>query len=382
MTTLLKNCRLIPALSDGWSGGLADVLLDGGQIARVAPAGRADDAQTAFDCGGKTLMPGLFDLHMHINWAYHNGELRLDDFKIFVESCVSAKLYLDNGITTVRDLGSARRVSAAVRSAIEAGVFTGPRILCGGLILSPVSRPVEPDPYNFLRFVSGCDSMVRAVREEIGSGVDFVKLYTPLLPEEMHAAVRTAALHHKPIAVHAHDLESIRLCIQEGVRTIEHGSYIDAAAIEALKSKSTYLVPTLSVLSHEVATPGYTPEMKKQLLRPLLEANAQNISAAWRAGLKLGFGTDTPIEELDRLPGLEFRMRQEYCGMDNLSLLLQATKYSAEIAGLGGVTGEVKEGLAADLILVDGNPDEDLSALYQRPERVYTGGVLHIPERR
>ena len=200
MTTLLKNCRLIPALSDGWSGGLADVLLDGGQIARVAPAGRADDAQTAFDCGGKTLMPGLFDLHMHINWAYHNGELRLDDFKIFVESCVSAKLYLDNGITTVRDLGSARRVSAAVRSAIEAGVFTGPRILCGGLILSPVSRPVEPDPYNFLRFVSGCDSMVRAVREEIGSGVDFVKLYTPLLPEEMHAAVRTAALHHKPIA--------------------------------------------------------------------------------------------------------------------------------------------------------------------------------------
>ena len=68
--------------------------------------------------------------------------------------------------------------------------------------------------------------------------------------------------------------------------------------------------------------------------------------------------------------------------MDNLSLLLQATKYSAEIAGLGGVTGEVKEGLAADLILVDGNPDEDLSALYQRPERVYTGGVLHIPERR
>lgn len=378
MKTLLQNCRLIPELSGGWEQGLADVTLEGGKIAAIVPAGKGQGDEK-LDCGGKTLMPGLFDLHMHINWAYHNGELRLNDFTIFIESCLSARLYLDNGITTVRDLGSARRVSAAVRSAIEAGIFTGPRILCAGLILSPVNRPDEPDPYNFLRFVSGCDSVVRAVREEIGSGIDFVKLYTPILPEEMHAAVRAASSYGKPVAVHAHDIDSIRLCIEEGVRTIEHGSYIDAECIERLKDGNSYLVPTLSVLSHEVATPSFTPERKKQVLAPLLEANAKNIAAAYRAGLKLGFGTDSPIEELDRIPGLELRMRKEYCGMENIDLLLQATKYSAEIAGLAGVTGEVREGLAADLILVDGRPDEDISALYRRPELVWARGTLHRP---
>src|SRR5699024_4719125 len=132
MKTLLRNCRLIPALSGGWDSGLADVLIDGEKIAAVSPASASAPGSDGLDCGGKTLMPGLFDLHMHINWAYHNGELRLDDFKIFIESCLSARLYLDNGITTIRDLGSARRVSAAVRSAIEAGLFAGPRILCGG----------------------------------------------------------------------------------------------------------------------------------------------------------------------------------------------------------------------------------------------------------
>lgn len=106
MKTLLQNCRLIPELSGGWEQGLADVTLEGGKIAAIVPAGKGQGDEK-LDCGGKTLMPGLFDLHMHINWAYHNGELRLNDFTIFIESCLSARLYLDNGITTVRDLGSA-----------------------------------------------------------------------------------------------------------------------------------------------------------------------------------------------------------------------------------------------------------------------------------
>ena len=106
MQTLLRNCRLIPALSGGWDNGLADVLLNGETIAGIFPAGSGIRADSERNCQGKTLMPGLFDLHMHINWAYHKGELRLDDFKIFIESCLSARLYLDNGITTVRDLAA------------------------------------------------------------------------------------------------------------------------------------------------------------------------------------------------------------------------------------------------------------------------------------
>ena len=380
MKTLLKNCRLIPELSNGCHLSLADLFMEDGKIIRIAEAGSLTEYDKAVDCGGKTLLPGLFDLHTHMNWAYHKGEIRLDDFKILIQSCQSAKLFLDNGITTIRDMGSPRRVAVAVRSAVQAGICVGPRILTGGLIISPVLRPSEADPYNFLRYASGCDEITRTVREEIGGGCDYVKLYTPILPEELEAAVRVSNLYQKPVAVHAHDLDSIQLCIESGVKTIEHGSYIDSTCIERLKDEACYLVPTLSVLSPEIATPGYTPEMKRQLLQPLLEANEQNIGAAYRAGLCLGFGTDTPIEELDRHPGMEFRMRKEHCGMSNIDLLLQATKYSAKIAGLSDVTGEIKEGLCADLILVDGRPDEDISVMYRRPEMVWVNGRLHTSE--
>lgn len=381
MKTLLKNCRLIPALSGGCTLSNASVLLDGDKIARIDEHGVQPAHDVAYDCGGMTLLPGLFDLHTHMNWAYHLGEIRLNDFKIMTESCLSARLFLDNGFTTIRDLGSPRRVAAAVRSAVQAGVCPGPRMLCGGLILSPVSRPEEPDPYNFLRFVSGCEQMTRAVREEIGGGCDYVKLYTPILREEMETAVRVAASYHVPVAVHAHDLDAIRMCLDCGVDTIEHGSYIDEACIRRMQDGRAHLVPTLAVLSDEIVTPGFPPEKKRAQLAPLLEANAKNISAAYQAGLMLGFGTDTPIEQLDLHPGMEFRMRSEYCGMSNIDLLLQATKYSAEIVGLGGATGEVREGLCADLIVVDGAPDEDISAMYKHPVMVWHSGVLHVPGR-
>ncbi len=378
MTTLLKNCRLIPELSDGFAGN-ADVLISNGVIASVSPAESGGSAGRVIDCGGRTLLPGLFDLHTHMNWAYHLGEIRLNDFTVLREAMRSARLFLDNGVTTVRDMGSPRRVAAAVRSAAMEGLCLGPRILSGGMIITPVNRPGEPDPYNFLRFVSGCDEMIRIVREEVGGGADYIKLYTPILPEEMETAVRVAKVYGKPVAVHAHALEYIRMCIDKGVDTIEHGSYIDGECIERLKDSKTHLVPTLAVLSPLVNTPGFPSEQKEKVLAPLLEANSVNITAACRAGLKLGFGTDTPIEEIDRVPGIEFRMRSEHCGMKNVDMLLQATRYSAEIVGLGGVTGTVKKGLCADLILVDGRPDEDISAMYRKPDMVFAAGKLHIP---
>lgn len=380
MRYILKNCRLIPELSAGYSHGQADVIINKSIIESVSQETEVSRRDQVIDCMGKTLLPGLFDLHMHMNWAYLNGEIRLDDFKILIQSCNSAKKYLEHGITTVRDLGSPRRVAIAVRDAIRQGLFVGPRILGAGLILNPVSRVCALEKYLFLRHASGSDEFLRAAREEIGCGADYVKLYAPgepttLLPEELAAAIRIAELHHKKVAVHAHDRSAIHMCLDKGVHTIEHGSFIDDAGIEKLKQENSYLVPTLSVLSHLIATPGFTQEQKKKALRPLLDANAKNITAAYKAGLKLGFGTDSPIEELDKFPGLEFRMRKEYCGMSNTDLLLQATKYSAEITNLQHVTGEVRVGLAADLILVDGNPDECIEVMYHKPEIVFANGV-------
>lgn len=383
MRTILNNCRLIPELSDGKDFQHAEVILSEGIISEVnsepSHCGVSDDLDIEIDCEGKTLLPGLFDIHTHLNWDYQNGMRKINDFSLFTNSCLSARRFLGLGITTIRDMGSPKRVSVYVRDAINRGLFTGPRIISGGIILRPVVGEEPASPYNFLRYVSGSEGYSRAAKEEIGSGADFVKLYAPgdpseLLPEELVAVVRIAHMRKRRVAVHAHDAGAISMCLDAGVDTIEHASFIRDEDIQRLKTVKTYLVPTLTVLSDKVKTPGFTPEQKKEMLKPLLDANAKNISNAYHAGLMLGFGTDTPSEEQERVPGLEFLMRREYCGMSNIDMLLQATYFSAKICGLENVTGRIKTGLAADVILVDGMPDKDISAMFKKPKMVFIGG--------
>lgn len=384
MTVLFRSCRLIPALSGGVSG-LADVRTDGETITSVQPAVPHPDPAPAdcrvIDCGGKTLLPGLLDIHTHMNWSYVNGEIRLDDFRVMLDTMKSARCYLDNGFTTIRDLGSGRRVALAVKKAVSQGLAAGPRILSAGVILSPASRDAV-EPYHFLRQANGAEEFQRAAREELGAGADMVKLYadgnpSKLLPEEMAAAVRIARIYHKPVSVHAHSADAIRLCLDQSVDTIEHASYLTPEQIEQLKARDdVHIVPTLAVLSPKIPTPGFTPAMKEKLLKPLLEANAKNITAAYAAGLKLGFGTDCPIEDLDQAVGLEFYMRKTYCSMENVDMLLQATRHSAKIIGLGGVTGEIRKRLSADLILMDGDPDKDISVMYHKPLLVMARGEI------
>ncbi len=385
MRTIMKHCRLIPELSGGYDGGYGDVVLAGDNIQSVSSQALPEDGDTVIDCCGKTLLPGLFDIHAHLNWDYYNGLLRLNDFKLMVSACLSAQRFLELGITTIRDMGAPKGLSVYVRDAIRQGLFNGPRIVTGGSILRPTAWTEPADPHCFLRYVSGVEDFVRAAREEMGAGADFVKLYAQgeppeLLPEELEAVVRIAHRYKRRVAVHAHDATAISMCLDAGADTIEHGSYIRPEDIRRLKdSVSTYLVPTLAVLSSEVPTPGFTPTQKARMLKPLLDANACNITAAYQAGLVLGFGTDTPVEEQLKLPGLEFRMRKTYCRMDNIDMLLQATRYSARICGLENVTGSIAAGLAADVILVDGQPDQDIAVMYRKPELVVAGGIMHRP---
>ena len=211
-----------------------------------------DDA--VIDCEGKTLLPGLFDMHAHLNWDYYNGVVRLNDFKLLVNSCLSAKKYLELGFTTIRDMGTPKRLSVSVRDAIRRGLFAGPRIISGGMILRPTVSDTPADPNCFLRYVSGVDEYIRATREEIGGGADFVKVYAPgepseLMPEELEAVVRIAHRRGKRVAVHAHDASAISMCIDAGVDTIEHGSRITMEDIERLKKETSYLVPTMGSIS-------------------------------------------------------------------------------------------------------------------------------------
>ena len=144
MGYIFENCRLIPELSGGVGGEGLEVAVEGGKITRVGSAGGAEGER--IDCGGMTLLPGLFDSHAHLSYDYYNGVIRLDDFKLLINSSLSAKRYLAMGFTTIRDMGAPKRLSVRVREAVERGLFVGPRIVSGGMILRPTAsdRPADP----------------------------------------------------------------------------------------------------------------------------------------------------------------------------------------------------------------------------------------------
>lgn len=414
---ILKNCRLLPELSGGISAERGTVVCENGKITGVFPesdlgagvfpesgqvpgvpqaGGQAPGASQAgglvYDCQGRTLLPGFIDAHTHIAGirGYSAAQLK-DPMSFLIQCCKNTQKYLDYGFTTIRDCGTPLRVANHVRDAYEQGLCVGPRIIASGLILSPSEIEEKDELYEIYAWADGRDANIKAARKELAEHGDFVKIMASgsalhrqgiptqpiILKEELQAVVEVAAMKGSYVAAHAHGDGAIRLCVENGVRTIEHASYISEKTLELLKqTENCYLIPTLSAMYQNLAT---TPESYLYLVKKLqnmLEISAGCIRAAYEAGIPLGFGTDSTWGMDQYEEGIEFRFRKEYCGMKNLDILLQATKYSAEALGVSGLVGEIREGLAADFVLLDGKPEEDLTLLYHRPVAVFLAGEL------
>ncbi|MGN0659023.1 MAG: amidohydrolase family protein [Emergencia sp.] len=377
---ILKNCRLIPELSGGRQYDSASILIENGKIEQIWPrfTSVVTDARE-IDCGGNTLLPGLIDLHVHIcTIGCGTGREYVSDFDTLYRACENAQKYLDFGFTTVRDMGSTSGVACIVRNMIRKGMLQGPGIITAGQMLMPAGM-LETEQNNAYRLVSGQEDIKRAVREEIGeSKADLIKLYAsgsayyeggePQLPimtrEEIRAAVEMAAFRGKKAAAHCHSAAAVHTCLEEGVYTIEHGSFIEDEDILLLQQEQSYLVPTLS------------PYVQNTSGNEMLENMAPRIKKAYEAGLKLGFGSDMTDGGWAENPGAEFRMRSELCGMKAIDLLLQATKISAYIAGIEDSAGEIRQGLNADLILVRGEPEKDIRVMCRKPEMVMKNGMI------
>ena len=395
---LLRNCRLIPELSGGVGYNHAAIGIVNGRIAFIKQEGNVTaSADCTIDCEGKTLLPGLIDMHVHLSTAGCGiGVEYTDDFDLVKKSCQNAKNYLKHGFTTIRDMGSTNGVSSIVRDMIHEGICQGPHIFSSGRMLLPIGMLEYSARNTAYHSVSGAEEMRRAVREEIGvSRADVVKIYASgsayssdgeptmaiLTPEEIAAAVEMAAFRGRKVAAHCHSNIAIHHCIEAGVYTIEHASYIDEAGIEKMKrlKGSSYLVPTMtpySYIPHSVSDVEANSR-NKAIREKMGQAIAPHIQAAYQAGLSLGFGTDVADGDYQfNGIGAEFRMRKELCGMSNLDILKQSTCINAEILGLQDEIGEVREGFCADLILVNGNPDEDISAMYALPDLVLRNGEV------
>ena len=383
---LLNHCRLYAPLSGGFAGEDCCVELDGGKIVSVGPARPA--AAGDYDCGGRTLLPGLIDLHTHITFLRGVGVAQAHDpMQLLVEAAAQADRYLRHGFTTIRDCGSIGRSANYVKRLIDRGVMAGPDILACGCTLMP-SVTASGGVGDITLYCDGAEEFRKAVRQEVAAQSDFIKIYAsgsafsptgvpkhPIMTfDEIKTAVDTARVNGLYVAAHCHTDSAIRDCVQAGVHTIEHATYLSEATTDLLlTSEDSYLVPTLAAMYVSQTDPQERAFWLARLT-PMLESCAKTIGYAYRAGAVIGFGTDSAPMSPQYDTGVEFRFRKEYCGMENLDILLQATRNSALIAGLPDV-GEIKPGMKADLILADGDPAADLSAMYVPPVQVWKNGI-------
>ena len=381
----------------GWG-----VLISQGKIAAVGPIAQlsppADTEQIALP--GKTLLPGLIDLHSHVLLHPYN-ETSWDDqvMKEAVEyrtilATRHAADTLQAGFTSLRDLGSegALYADVAIRKAIDAGVIPGPRLSVATLALvashtyGPAARNFRPDmdvPHG-AQEVSGVDAAVKAVREQSSHGADWIKLYADyrtgpdgssratFSQEELNAIVRTAHDSGRRVAAHAGTDEGMRRSVLAGVDTIEHGYGGTAATFRLMAERKVVYVPTLT--ASEAVSEYFQQHVRGTAPTPSMQAAASAFKLARQLGVIIGCGSDvgvfkhgTNVRELAWMVKL---------GMRPNEALLSATSVAAEVLGKGFELGQIKAGWLADLIAVEGDPSVNIGALEQ-VALVMKGGVLY-----
>jgi imidazolonepropionase-like amidohydrolase len=402
-TLVVKAGRLI----DGRGGpplAPAMVRISGDRIEEVAASLAIPTGATLIDLGSATLLPGLIDLHTHltsregVHWETTLTTTTPPQAALW--GARNARVTLMAGVTTCRDMGTTwPYVDVELRDAIEAGAVPGPRMVVAGNYVS--STGGAGDARQFSTYVDvpivrnladGPDEVVKAVRTNLKYGADFIKILatgavlskgiTPGAQQysdaEIQAAVNEAKRWGRPVAAHAHGIDGIKASIRAGVRTVDHGSYLDADAIAMLKAskRTTFYVPTLALHSYLQEAP-HVPESQKARGRMVNDVAIAAFRRALAAGIPVGLATDAPVMP-HGLIAREMAYRVTL-GETPMQAIVSATALNAEILGLEDRIGSVAAGKLADLIAVSENPLTDIGAL-QTVHFVMKGGTIYKNE--
>ncbi len=371
------------------------LLVDGATIVAIAPLRElpCPDGAQAIDATGMTVMPGLIDCHDHLANLEGGMQARAaitPTLAIFKTAQVFHDTLL-GGCTSVRD---ASGVDLGMKQAVEQGLIHGPRLKISVVILSQLgghndhTEPCGVDS-TFPRLQTipdgicdGADACRRKVREVVRAGADWIKIATtggvgtpiggPLLrqfsPAELEAIVDTAHAAGKPVMSHAYGGEGVQICLDAGVDSIEHGAALDDALIEQMARQGTWLVPTFTVLRKVVAidaaSPGALPSYMAPKARWLIERQRESFPKALAAGVKIAMGTDAGGFGHGR-NAAELAYMVE-AGMTPMQAIVAATRMGAACMGLGDEVGVLRVGMAADLLVVDGDPLADVRLLEDR----------------
>lgn len=394
----IRDVRLIDGLADAPRDHVDVVIAERRIVAVTDHDPGVPAAPDDLDGSGRTALPGLIDAHCHYTFDPTDGSLqviaRRSDDEILATARRHAALALRAGITTARGAGSIRNLECRLRDEIAAGTTPGPRLVAAGTAVGAV----DGHGAAFGLEASGPVDLAAATRRVIDDGADVVKVVAseaamltttghepgrmvhgrPELDEaELRAIVEAATDRDRRVMSHAQDDESVRRSAAAGVASVEHAWLAGEAAIEALAASGGWLVPTLVVTDVNRTLPGLTPVQRER--QDLIErTHRASTEAAIRLGVPLATGTDTgEVGVTADLVWREIALLHDH-GASAMTAIRAATSSAARLLGLEAEVGSIQAGLAADLVLVDGDPLTDLTRLARRAV-VIQGGRLVDP---
>jgi len=360
------------------------------------------------DASGKTVMPGLMDMHVHLcYWGKERDQIRYEldtpPTLMALKAARAAQQTLEAGFTTVRDAGAFNDCVISLKKGVDLGIVPGPRIMAAGLWITQTGGPCDTDwPLHlpmeiFLKVVAdGVDGVRKAVRERFRAGSDFIKIFATgdvyskgagpevrrYTIEEIRAIVDEAHAVRKKVAAHAEGVEGIKNAIRGGVDTIEHGIYLDDEACQMMKENNVILVPTLVILRNIVTEgieAGTLPEAVRKG-KEAVEAHFASFRRAHEAGVKIAMGTDAFMgicRQGENARELEVMVE---AGLTPMEAIVASTKTGAEALGLEDQIGTIEVGKLADIIIVDGDPLQDIRILQdlKKIRMVMKGGDIAV----
>lgn len=404
-SVLFSNLKLLDPNWEEPRGGY-ELLVEGDKIKEVSDKAIKSDSARRVDLGGRVLMPGLIDCHVHAFLSEVNiGALESMPLTLVAaRASVLLKAMIDRGFTTVRDTGGA---DWGIKVAVDSGLIQSPRLFIAGRAIGPTGghsdsrrRTDVGAPCGCcnglvysLAVVDGADNVRRVVREQLRQGADHIKImcsggvaspYDPLdslqfSEGEIAAAVEEAEAFGRYVLAHAYTPEAISRAVRNGVRTIEHGNLIDEPAAKLLAERGGFMIANLVtyfIMRERASQFGMTADMlaKNDLV---IDGALRSLEICTRAGVEVGFGTDL-LGQLQVEQSREFLYRSEV--LKPIEIIRQATLVGAKIVRRVGQLGCVTPGAFADLIVLNGDPVKDLGLFQDQGKHmpvIMKGGRFH-----